>query len=127
MTVTAESKDGKPLSVDCDKVLVAVGRRPYTEGLNLEGAGVVKVEAKTGKVPVDAHFRTNVPTISAIGDLIAGPDAGPQGRGRGHRLRRDPGRQARPRQLRHHPERDLHLARDGKRGNHGGAGAASRG
>ena len=72
VTVTAETKDGKALSVACDKVLVAVGRRPYTEGLNLDGAGV-KVEVKTGKVPVDAHFRTNIPTISAIGDLIRGP------------------------------------------------------
>lgn len=72
VTVTAEPKDGKALSVACDKVLVAVGRRPYTEGLNLDGAGV-KVEVKTGKVPVDAHFRTNIPTISAIGDLIQGP------------------------------------------------------
>ncbi len=72
VTVTAEAKDGQALSVACDKVLVAVGRRPHTEGLNLEGAGV-DVEAKTGKVPVDDHFRTNVPTISAIGDLIRGP------------------------------------------------------
>jgi len=72
VTVTAETKDGKPLSVACDKVLVAVGRKPYTEGLNLDGAGV-KVEAKTGKVPVDARFRTNIPTILAIGDLIQGP------------------------------------------------------
>ena len=72
VTVRAETKDGKALAVACDKVLVAVGRRPHTEGLNLDGAGV-KVEAKTGKVPVDAHFRTNIPTISAIGDLIQGP------------------------------------------------------
>ncbi len=72
VTVTAETKDGKVLSVACDKVLVAVGRRPHTEGLNLDAAGV-KVEANTGKVPVDAHFRTNIPTISAIGDLIRGP------------------------------------------------------
>jgi len=72
VTVTAETKDGKALSVACDKVLVAVGRRPYTEGLNLEGVGV-EVEARTGKVPVDAHFRTNIPSISAIGDLIQGP------------------------------------------------------
>ncbi len=72
VSVKAETKDGKTLDVTCDKVLVAVGRRPYTEGLNLEGVGV-KVEAKGGKVPVDGHFRTNVPTVSAIGDLIAGP------------------------------------------------------
>jgi dihydrolipoamide dehydrogenase len=72
VTVAAETKDGKPLSVECDKVLVAVGRRPYTEGLNLEGVGV-KVEPRTGKVPVDSQFRTNVPTVLAIGDLIQGP------------------------------------------------------
>ena len=51
---------------------MAVGRRPHTEGLNLDGAGV-EVEAKTGKVTVDDHFRTNIPTVSAIGDLIRGP------------------------------------------------------
>ncbi|MGC8639039.1 MAG: dihydrolipoyl dehydrogenase [Isosphaeraceae bacterium] len=72
VTVSAEAKDGKPLSVDCDKVLVAVGRRPYTEGLNLEEVGV-NVEPRTGKVVVDPHFRTNVPTILAIGDLVQGP------------------------------------------------------
>ena len=72
VTVSAEAKDGKPLSVDCDKVLVAVGRRPYTEGLNLEGVGV-NVEPRTGKIVVDPHFRTSVPTILAIGDLIQGP------------------------------------------------------
>jgi len=72
VTVTAEPKEGGPLSITCDKVLVAVGRRPYTEGLGLQEIGV-NVEARTGKVPVDAHFRTNIPSISAIGDLIAGP------------------------------------------------------
>jgi dihydrolipoamide dehydrogenase len=72
VTVRAETKDGTALSVACDKVLVAVGRRPHTEGLNLEGVGV-NVDAKTSRVLVDAHFRTNIPTISAIGDLIQGP------------------------------------------------------
>lgn len=72
VTVTAETKDGKALSIDCDKVLVAVGRRPYAEGLNLEGLEI-KREPNTGRVLVDPHFRTNVPTILAIGDLIQGP------------------------------------------------------
>ena len=72
VAVAAETKDGKALAVACDKVLVAVGRRPQTEGLNLDGVGV-KVDAKTGKVPVNDRFRTNVSTISAIGDLIHGP------------------------------------------------------
>ncbi len=72
VTVSAETKDGKTLSIDCDKVLVAVGRRPYTEGLGLDKVGVV-VDPKTGRVAVDKEFRTAVPTISAIGDLIDGP------------------------------------------------------
>jgi dihydrolipoamide dehydrogenase len=71
-TVRAEKKDGSPHTYECDRVLVAVGRRPMTEGLGLVEAGV-SVDAKTGKVPVDAQFRTNVATISAIGDLIEGP------------------------------------------------------
>src|SRR6202020_1250106 len=70
--VTAETKDGKTLTYDCEKVLVSVGRRAYTEGLGLKAVGV-KVDPKTGKVATDAHFRTNVPTISAIGDVIDGP------------------------------------------------------
>jgi dihydrolipoamide dehydrogenase len=55
-----------------DKVLVAVGRRPMVAGLGLESAGV-KFDAKTGKVPVNAGFETNVKGIYAIGDLIDGP------------------------------------------------------
>ncbi len=71
-TVIAEGKDGKPLSFDCDKVLVCVGRRPYSEGLGLSEVGVA-VDSKSGKVTTDRHFHTNVPSISAIGDLIDGP------------------------------------------------------
>jgi dihydrolipoamide dehydrogenase len=55
-----------------DKVLVAVGRRPYTAGLGLEEAGV-KVEERTGRVVVDERYQTSVPGVYAIGDLIAGP------------------------------------------------------
>jgi dihydrolipoamide dehydrogenase len=72
VTVKAQSKDGKELSFAGDRVLVAVGRRPYTAGLGLEGAGV-KFDAKSGRVEVDEQFRTNVPGVYAIGDLIAGP------------------------------------------------------
>ncbi len=72
-------------SFECDRVLVAVGRRPFTQGLGLAEAGVT-VDPKTGKVPVDAHFRTNV--ADDLGDRRPDrrPDAGPQGRGRGDRL-----------------------------------------
>jgi dihydrolipoamide dehydrogenase len=52
-------------------VLVAIGRRPYTEGLGLEAAGVALDERR--RVQVDAHYATNVPGIYAIGDVIAGP------------------------------------------------------
>src|SRR5262249_38774462 len=55
-----------------DKVLVAVGRRPFTAGLGLEEAGVA-LEEKTGRIVVNEHFETRVPGVYAIGDLIAGP------------------------------------------------------
>jgi dihydrolipoamide dehydrogenase len=55
-----------------DKVLVAVGRRPYTAGLGLTEVGV-RIEERSGRVPVDEDFQTNVPGIYAIGDLIDGP------------------------------------------------------
>jgi dihydrolipoamide dehydrogenase len=70
--VRAQKKDGAEATFACDRVLVAVGRRAYTEGLGLAEVGIA-VDPRTGKVPVDAHFRTSVPTISAIGDVIEGP------------------------------------------------------
>jgi dihydrolipoamide dehydrogenase len=71
-TVQAEKKDGKKLTFECGRVLVAVGRRAFTQGLGLAEVGVA-VDSKTGKVAVDGHFRTKIATISAIGDLIDGP------------------------------------------------------
>jgi dihydrolipoamide dehydrogenase len=53
-----------------DIVLVAVGRRPYTEGLGLDKVGVELDERK--RIKTDAHFQTNVAGIYAIGDVIAG-------------------------------------------------------
>jgi dihydrolipoamide dehydrogenase len=72
VTVTAQSKDGKEMMFVGDRVLVAVGRRPYTAGLGLDEAGV-KYDAKSGRVEVDEHFQTSAAGIYAIGDLIAGP------------------------------------------------------
>ena len=72
VTINAQAKDGKALSFDGDRVLVAVGRRPYSAGLGLAEVGI-EVDPKTGRVAVDEHFRTKVPGIYAIGDLIAGP------------------------------------------------------
>ncbi|WP_027283624.1 dihydrolipoyl dehydrogenase [Rubritepida flocculans] len=54
-----------------DVVLLAIGRRPYTEGLGLEAVGVALDER--GRIRTDAHFATSVPGIWAIGDAIAGP------------------------------------------------------
>jgi dihydrolipoamide dehydrogenase len=62
---------GEAQSLRADVVLLAIGRRPYTEGLGLEAAGVALDER--GRVKTDAHFATSVPGIWAIGDAIAGP------------------------------------------------------
>jgi dihydrolipoamide dehydrogenase len=68
--LTAE-RDGKVLEFEADKVLVAVGRRPYTDSLGLDQAGVQLDDKK--RVKVDDHLKTNVPGIWAIGDVVAGP------------------------------------------------------
>jgi len=57
--------------MEVDVVLVAVGRKPYTEGLGLENVGI-KTD-KRGIIETDDHFRTSVPNIYAIGDCIKGP------------------------------------------------------
>ena len=55
-----------------DRLLVAVGRRPFTRGLGLEEIGV-ELDPRTGHIRVDEQYRTSIPTIYAIGDLIPGP------------------------------------------------------
>jgi dihydrolipoamide dehydrogenase len=70
--VTVEPvKGGDAETIEADVVLVATGRRPYTDGLGLAEAGVELDER--GRVKTDQHLRTNVPGIYAIGDAIAGP------------------------------------------------------
>jgi dihydrolipoamide dehydrogenase len=64
--------DGKDVRVQGDKVLVAVGRRPFTKGLGLTEVGV-KTDERSGRVLVDENFETNIKSIFAIGDLIDGP------------------------------------------------------
>ena len=56
--------------IDADYCLVAIGRRPYTDGLHAEAAGVL-VDEK-GRIDVDGHLRTTVPNIFAIGDVVKG-------------------------------------------------------
>ena len=70
-TVRFAPKDGGDEErIDTNVVLLAVGRKPNTEGLNLEAVGV---ELDRGRVSVGESFETNVPGIYAIGDVIRGP------------------------------------------------------
>ncbi|CAN7502319.1 dihydrolipoyl dehydrogenase [Aminobacter sp. LjRoot7] len=71
-TVTFEPvKGGAAETIEADVVLVATGRRPYTDGLGLKEAGVEMDER--GRVKTDGHLRTNVAGIYAIGDVVVGP------------------------------------------------------
>ncbi len=65
------AQGGAAEAVECDVVLAAIGRRPFTEGLGLDVVGV-EVDNR-GVIRVDEHFQTNVPGIYAIGDVIPGP------------------------------------------------------
>lgn len=69
--VTYVKADGTEVLVECDKLLVCVGRKPNTEGLGAVEAGLVL--DKLGRIEVDDHFHTSVPGIYAIGDVIKGP------------------------------------------------------
>jgi dihydrolipoamide dehydrogenase len=68
--LTVELQDGKTATIDTDKILLSIGRRPNSENLGLEAAGVAV--DKRGFVVADDHLRTNVAGIYAIGDLIGG-------------------------------------------------------
>ncbi len=72
LEVTVEpAKGGDAQTIEADIVLVAIGRKPYTEGLGLADAGVELDER--GRVKTDGHYKTNVDGIYAIGDVIVGP------------------------------------------------------
>lgn len=70
VTVNIDTPKGDQMTLTGDYCLVSVGRKPYTEGLNAEAAGV-KIDSK-GKVEVDDYLRTSVPHIYALGDVIRG-------------------------------------------------------
>ncbi len=81
VTAVEKTKDGASVSfepvaggdkqtLEADVVLVATGRRPYTDGLGLEEAGVA---LERGRVVIDDHFRSSVPGIYALGDVVRGP------------------------------------------------------
>ncbi|WP_039017718.1 dihydrolipoyl dehydrogenase [Halocynthiibacter namhaensis] len=64
-------KNDKEATIDADVVLVATGRRPFTDGLGLDALGVAMTPR--GQVATNDHWATNVPGIYAIGDAIEGP------------------------------------------------------
>jgi dihydrolipoamide dehydrogenase len=71
-TLTLEpAAGGAAETIDADAVLVSIGRRPNTEGLGLDKAGLAV--NKRGQVEIDHEFRTSVPGIWAIGDVVPGP------------------------------------------------------
>ncbi len=71
-TITVEpAAGGAAETITADCVLVSIGRRPNTEGLNLEAAGITP--NKRGQIEIDHSFKTGVPGIWAIGDVVPGP------------------------------------------------------
>ena len=69
--VSTVDKDGNKTDFDCDVVLISVGRKPNTNGLNIEAAGI-ELDDKQ-RIKTDKNFKTNQNNIYAIGDVIAGP------------------------------------------------------
>ena len=65
-----DNKTNKKSGLECDKVLVSVGRKPYTEGLNLTKLGI---KDQAGRIEVNKNFQTSIENIFAIGDVIKGP------------------------------------------------------
>ena len=69
--ISTTDKDGNKKDFDCEVVLVSVGRKPNTEGLNLEKIGI-NLDDKN-RIQTDKNFKTNLDNIYAIGDVISGP------------------------------------------------------
>ncbi|MGW8122811.1 dihydrolipoyl dehydrogenase [Roseivirga echinicomitans] len=70
VTVKAENKKGETVELKADYCLVSIGRKPYTEGLGLENIGITPDDR--GRIEVDAHLKTKVDNVYAIGDVIKG-------------------------------------------------------
>ncbi|MFW7377961.1 MAG: dihydrolipoyl dehydrogenase [Oligoflexus sp.] len=71
LQVVCENAKGESIELDCDKLLVAVGRRAYTDNLGLEKIGLST--ERNGKIKVDDKFQTAVSNVYAVGDVIDGP------------------------------------------------------
>lgn len=68
--VKVKSSDGKEQDIEAEKVLIAVGRKPFTEGIGLEELGI---NNERGRIIVNERMQTNVPGVYAIGDCIGNP------------------------------------------------------
>jgi dihydrolipoamide dehydrogenase len=71
VTIAYTGKDGKAAKLEADRLIVSVGRIPNTEGLNADAVGLKLNER--GQIEVDAHCKTNLPGVWAIGDVVRGP------------------------------------------------------
>lgn len=71
IVLTVELSDKSKQEFDGDVVLVSIGRKPYTQGLALDKAGIKTTDR--GFIPIDGQFHTSVPHIYAIGDIVDGP------------------------------------------------------
>ncbi|MDR1849905.1 MAG: dihydrolipoyl dehydrogenase [Zoogloeaceae bacterium] len=71
VAVAYTGKDGKAAQLEADRLIVSIGRIPNTEGLNAEAVGLKQNER--GQIEVDAHCKTNLPGVWAIGDVVRGP------------------------------------------------------
>ena len=71
VVINTTNDKGANVKHDCDVVLISVGRKPYTENLNLSTIGV-QIDKK-GRIKVNKNFETNIKNIYAIGDVIEGP------------------------------------------------------
>ena len=71
VSIAYADKDGQAHTIDADRLIVSVGRIPNTEGLNGDAVGLAIDER--GRIAVDAHCRTNLPGVWAVGDVVRGP------------------------------------------------------
>jgi len=71
VSIQYNADDSSSKTLECDRLIVSIGRLPNTEGLNAEGVGL-KLDER-GFVAVDEHCRTNLPNVWAIGDVVRGP------------------------------------------------------
>ncbi len=71
VSVEYKTAEGKPAKLECDRLIVSVGRTPNTEGLGAESVGL-KIDAR-GFVEVDKNCRANLPRVYAVGDVVRGP------------------------------------------------------